>query len=295
MSTNRNGAEEIRLKDLGIHFLRRWKSMLLAAVLLAAALGGWQAVKVSAAHRDGGKTKEETRYEQELAFYEESMANGEKNVAKRRRNLDRKTAYGENSLLMNLDPENVWAAEKKYLVTGAEEGAAQDIAAAYTAAMEGEHDEAALQEAFGTDNAGYAKEVVSIAAVPGENSFTVRVLAADAEKAGKGMEYAAKRIEEAEPAAQAVGSHTLRALDEGISRQILPELTDKQNALADTIEKYQHSLREAERTLISVREGVPVRPGNPVVRWAVTGGVLGLLAMAAVYLTTFLRKKEAGE
>ena len=301
MSTNRNAGQEIRLKDLGLHFLKRWKSLLLAALLLAAALGGWQAVKVAAAHRDGGQTKDEARYAHDLALYQELTANAEQNVRDRRAQLNARTGYREHSILMNLDPENVWTAEKKYLVSAAGEnaegsGSLLDAAAAYTGAMDGEHEEAALLEAFGTDNAGYARETVSIAMVPGENSFTVRVFAADAEKAAKGLEYVSKRIEAAEHAAQEICGHTLRVLNEGVSRQILPELAETQSRLTGAIEEYEAAVRESERLLQNRRESIPSEPGNPVVRWAVAGGVLGLLAMAAVYLTTFLRKKnEAGE
>lgn len=293
MKTNQNKdyPEEIRLKDLRAHFLRRWKSILLIAVLLAGILGGWQAVRVGNARRDGGKTKAELRYEQDLALYQETTANAEKALADRRSQLEERTAYRDHSLLMNLDPENVWTAERKYLAGGLEEPAsAADVLAVYTGAMGTEHDEAALLEAFGTGNAGYAREVVSVESVPGENSFTVKVYAADAEKAGKGMAYVSGKIAEAEKTAQGIAGHTLQVLNEGVSRQVLPELSEKKSVLTDRIGAFEGAVREAERKLRSARESMPGEPGNPVVRWAVAGGILGLLGMLAVYLTTFLRK-----
>ena len=182
MKTDEQG---IRLKDLWLHYRRRWKSILLVTVLFAAILGGWQAIRVSNIHGKGEKTKDELRYERDMATYHEVLSNAEHNVAERKRQVEESYAYRDGSILLNLDPEDLWIAEKKYLVSLPEGGAAGDVLAAYTGAMGVDHDASALLAAFGTENAGYAGEVVSIAAEPAENSFTVRVYGASEEVAKK--------------------------------------------------------------------------------------------------------------
>lgn len=291
VGVNTTENQEIRLKDLWVYFLRRWKSILLVTVLLGAALGGWQYFSVKKVHDAGGLTKEEARYEQELAVYRSDLETAQGNADLIMAALDERMAYRNNSLLMNLDPENVWAAEKKYLVS-MEEGSATDVLAVYSGVMITDHDEDALLEAFGTSNAGYAGELVSIKADSAENSFTVTVLGSGKETAEKGLAYVSKKIEEAEKQAQRVGGHTLQVLNEGVSVIVLTDLIAKQGRLGDEIEGQEDSLTKARRRLNNVLESMPIKPGNPVVRWAVTGAVLGLLGMCAVYLTMFLKKKK---
>ena len=289
MKTNEQG---IRLKDLFRHYARRWKSILLVTVLFAALLGGWQAIKVSNIHGKGEKTKDEMRYERDMATYHEVLSNAEHNVAERKQQVEERYAYRDGSLLLNLDPENLWIAERKYLVSPVRPETGGDILTVYTGAMGVEHDASALLEAFGTENAGYAGEVVSIAAESAENTFTVRVYGASAEAAKKGLDYVCGKISEAEAWAQGIGAHTLTALEEGTSSGILPELTEKKAALTDATYTSERALREAERILDNAKESYPSDPGDPVVRWAVAGGVLAFLAMLGIYLTTFLRMKR---
>ena len=291
MTAERNS--EIRWKDLFAHFLRRWKSILAVTVLCALILGGWQYFSVKKVHDAGEKTKEEARYEEELATYQTNIKNAQDDVEGCIVVWKNRTAYRDHSLLMNLDPENAWAAEKKYVISDVSESA-EDILAVYTGAMTSDHEESAIMEAFGTEKAGYAKEVVSITSDPAENSFTVKVLAAEKEKAEKGLAYVAGKIAEAEKTAQGIGTNTLRPLTEGVSMTVIPELMDKQHKLVNTIAEDEDSITRAKRVLTNVQESKPYDPGDPVVRWAVTGAVLGLVLMLAIYLTSFLRKKDNG-
>ena len=282
---------EIRWKDLFSHLLHRWKSILAVTVLCAVALGGWQYFGVKKAHDAGEKTKEEARYEKELSTFEENLATAQGDVNYFTNLCQERITYRDNSLLMNLDPNNLWIAEKKYRVSGADESAA-DVLAVYTGAMKTEHEKAEILEAFGTENAGYARELVKIIPEAEENSFTVTVWGSDKEKAEKELAYVSGKIEEAEKRAQEIGNHTLRVLSEGASESVLEELISKQSTLANQIADDKDDITRAKRTLNNVQESKPYEPGDPVVRWGVTGAVLGFVLMIAIYLTTFLRKKE---
>lgn len=283
---------EIRINHLFSHFLRRWKSILVVTVICAAVLGGWQYFSIKKTHDAGAQTKEEARYAQELADFQEKLKNAQENVEESTAICEDHKAYRQNSILMNLDPNNVWIAEKKYRVSGAEESAAPDLLAAYTGAMSSDHDKDAVLEAFGTDNAGYARELVNITADSAENSFTVTVWAADRERAEKELAYVSGKIEETKKQAAGIGQHTLKVLNEGASVNVLESLIVKRDALAEQIADNEDTIVRAKRSLRNVLESKPFEPGDPVVRWAVTGGVLGFLLMIAIYLTTFLRKKE---
>ena len=288
---NREYDAEYRLKDVFFHVLYRWRSILLVMVLCAAVIGGWQAFSVNAAHQAGNKTKDELRYEQEMEAYQQNVADAQKKLEKNRDVLEERLAYRDGSLLMQLDPENAWAAERVYLVSGTEESAA-DVLAVYSGAMISDHDEAALEDAFGTSNAGYANEVVTIAANSEENTFRVTVYATERETAEKELAYVARKVEEAEKSAQDIGQHTLQVVNEGVSRQILTELTKNKSDLNDEINKYKDKVKTSERNLKGAEENEPLHPGDPVTRGALTGAGLGLLAMIGAYLITFMRRSR---
>lgn len=282
---------EIRMKELISYFARRWKSILAVTVLCTAILGGWQYLSVKKTHDAGEQTREEARYASELAAYETNLENAQREADFLSGVLADRAAYRDNSLLMNLDPENVWVAEKKYLISGAD-GSTGDILTAYTGAMAAVHDEAAILEAFGTENPGYARELVSITSDPAENSFTVSVWGSEEENVRKGLTYVSGKIAEAEKTAQSMGGHTLRELNEGASRTVYPGLTGMKANLGEQILKDEENVTSAKRSLNNVLESKPFKPGDPVARWTITGGVMGFLVMIAIYLTGFLRKKE---
>ena len=280
---------EIRMKDLFTYFLKRWKSILAVTVLCVVVLGGWQWISIKKAHDAGTQTKEEARYTTDLADFQENLANAQGDVNYFTKIWQERVAYRDNSILMNLDPNNVWIAEKKYLVSGAGDSA-EEILPIYTGAMTADHDEAEILEVFGTRNAGYARELVKITADNTENSFTVTVWAANEEKARKELAYVSGKIEEAGKKAQAIASHTLKELNEGASQSVLESLISKQSTLQGQIEDDADDINRAKRTLRNVEESRPFEPGDPIARWAITGAVLGFLLMIAIYLTTFLRK-----
>ena len=278
---------EVRIRDLLFHLLYRWRSILLVALLCGIVFGVWQYISVDATHKAGNKTKDEQRYEQNLASYQATVAEEKAKLEQWQALLEERLAYQDHSLLMQLDSDNVWTAEKKYTVSGAGESAAE-VLAAYTGAMATEHDGAALREAFGTENAGYVNEVVSIAADSAENSFRAAVYAPTKEAAEKGLSYVAGKIEEAGTKAQEIAPHTLQAVSEGSSLQILEGLTKKKSDLLDEIFKYKDKVKTSQKNVNGAMENEPLAPGDPVKSRAVTGAGLGLLAMIAIYLVSFL-------
>ena len=284
---NREYNPEVRIRDLLFHLLYRWRSILLAVLACGIVFGAWQYFSVDAVHKAGNRTKDEQRYEQNLASYQATVADESEKLEQWRALLNERLERQDKSLLMQLDPENVWAAEKKYLVIGVE-GSAADVLAVYTGAMIADHDGAALLEAFGTNNAGYVSEVVSFSTDSAENSFRVTVYASTKEAAEKGLAYVAGKIEEAGARAQEVAPHTLQAVSEGVSLQILEDLTQKKRTLHDEILMYKDKVKNAEENLAGAKENEPLAPGDPVKKWTLAGAGLGLLAMIGIYLISFL-------
>ena len=287
---NREYTPEVRIRDLVFHILYRWRSILLVTLLCALALGAARYFSVKAARDAGNMTRDELRYEQELADYGTDLANAQEKVETWRTLYTERVTYRDGSLLMQLDPDNAYAAERKYLVQG-NGGLMTDVLAVYTGAMITDHDPASLEEAFGTTSPGYAGEVVSIIGNSAENSFRVSVYASSEEAARKGLEYVAGRIEEAGVRAQQIAPHTLQVIGESLSSgQVIEGLAQRKGELNDEIYKYRDWQKTAERNLSGVEENLPLPPGDPTVRWALAGAGLGLLAMIGIYLISFLRR-----
>ena len=285
---------EIRVKDAFFHLLYRWRSILLAVILCAAVLGGYQYLRVNADHRAGNLTKEEQRYERDLAYYRDTLEKSQQGLEEWEELLQEQYAYRDHSLLMKLDSDNSWAAEKKYVVSGAGDALA-DVLAVYTGAMETGHDEVSLEEAFGTPVAGYVKEIVSIRAADGENAFLVTVFGTDREAAEKGLAYVSRKIEETEKQAQETASHTIQVAAEGVSRAYPPEFMEKKYAANEEIAKCESKVRSATKALFNAEESMPVKQGDPVVRRAIAGAVLGLLGMIFIYMTAFAQRGKLRE
>lgn len=286
---NKEYDPEIRVRDAFFHLLYRWRSILLAMILCAAVFGDYQYLRVNAAHGAGNQTKEEQRYARDLAYYQETLEDSQRNLEEWEKLLQEQYAVRDHSLVMKLDAENTWAAEKKYVVSGTGDSAA-DVLAVYTGAMETDHDEAALEEAFGTPVAGYVKEITAIRTVDCENAFRVTVYAAGREAAEKGLGYVCRKVEEAEKRAQAVAPHTLQDAGEGVARAFLPEFAERQYAVNEDVARHESKVRTAQKALFNAEESMPVAQGNPVVRWAIAGAVLGLLGMIVVYLTSYAQR-----
>ena len=148
---NKEYINEVQLKDLLYHFVYRWKSILLVILVCAAALGGFQYLREKKQASTQGQTKEEIVYEQNLATYQSSLATAQDTTERIRQLYEEKKTYLDASLLAPLDANDVCVAERRYIVTNMP-GSVWDVLVTYTAAMDVNHDEQALINAFGTSS-----------------------------------------------------------------------------------------------------------------------------------------------
>ena len=97
--------EEIDLIDLLFYLLRRWRPIMLAALLFAAILGAY---KVTTGVREQQNTelvqKEKERYEADKTVYEQTKDGYERDIASLLKSMEAQDAYLENSVLMKINP-----------------------------------------------------------------------------------------------------------------------------------------------------------------------------------------------
>ena len=110
--------EEINLKQLLVYVLRKWRSMLAAAVILGLLLGGVKMAKGFLDFQDPEKVEESVK-EAELAQenYDTARSQLTNQMAEYNRQIDDYRKYQENSLYMKIDPYAVYKESVTYVVT----------------------------------------------------------------------------------------------------------------------------------------------------------------------------------
>ena len=93
--------QEIDLKDLLFVLLYRWRILLLAAVIGAALLGGYKAVKGNAKQTDLPQTES---YQEELDNYEREKLAIETSIENLENSMDEQNHYLAEAPLMQINP-----------------------------------------------------------------------------------------------------------------------------------------------------------------------------------------------
>ncbi len=295
MQINREYEPEINLKDLFIHVLYRWRSLLIAALIGAILLGGYQYFSLKKVHDEGKLTKEERQYELDLQAYQEDLKSNRNKVAEYTKKLSEQDAYKSESLYINLNPRNVWTASKKYLIkvdqsvidalpAGSVIDPADSILPVYTALLSGVDDET-LSETFGTDNPEYIRELISVGTNTGDNTVTILVKGDSRETVQKGIACLNEQILAiSSDKAQTINPHQILLIGEETYIQIDENLVKKQDDLAKAMENNQKTLQEARVKLDELESKEELtKPGTHIIKMSVIGLIVGAILLAVFY------------
>ncbi len=119
--TNEDEESEISLVDLLYHILRRWRSILLFAVLFCVLLGGFKLVKGIRTLGSVDLKEEQKNYESQLEGYTISKEHLENQINELTDAIQDKEDYYEHSVLMKLDPKQAYKSTATFVVTDAGE------------------------------------------------------------------------------------------------------------------------------------------------------------------------------
>ena len=309
MQLNKNHIVEINLRKLFFHILYRWRSILIAALIGALLSCGYQYLSIKKVHDAGELTKEERQYQINLQQYKEELASNQNTIKVYSKLLQEQNEYLNNSIYIQLSPQNVWVASSKYLVKpdqNAENALASNsaidpadsILPLYSAPLSKVTNEEELKEAFGTDKTEYINELVIVSTSAENNTVTIFVLGESKEAAQSGLALLNEQMEKiANEKTNDITPHKLlrvsdnitRGLDSvsrGLDREMAAkiDLSDKQAALGKTTEENQKTLQKARQRLDELEtNGEPVEPGYHLVKMAVIGFVLGAFLMVFLY------------
>lgn len=117
---------EINLLDLLHYILRRWRSVLVCAVLFCVLLGGFKVVKGIGTLGSADLKEDQKNYESQLEGYTISKEHLENQIQALTQSIQNKEDYYDHSVLMKLDPKTAYRGTLTFVVADAGEVSATE-------------------------------------------------------------------------------------------------------------------------------------------------------------------------
>lgn len=114
---NNDDEREIDLVQLMLLCVRKWKPIIIAAVILAVIMAGYKGMTGVNALRSNTESAEDADAEAELEQYKTAKAAYEDQLKRVSKMIDDNNTYKESSVLMQLDPNNYYSASSMYYVS----------------------------------------------------------------------------------------------------------------------------------------------------------------------------------
>lgn len=303
-----NKDRELNLKALCFCVARKWKWMLVAALVLALALGAFRGWKSLSAVMDGQYLAAlKAAYEDSFADYQNQFAALNTKINHVQDDIRNHKAYMEESVLMRIDYRNTWTAtiqlyiatEENDFVSGAGTGytRADLIADAYRNLLLDNRELAAIGEKLNIAPQ-YLRELISVP-LPTYHEYqegplvTVTVRGKDAESVQSMMDALLGSLNTIrDEIADSMGKHTMNTVSTNVIAVVDENVADAQEDAADRLldyvdylEKYRYDLNQLS---------VPGMPDLSVssaiksaIKYAVVGFLGGVFLVAAVACVSF--------
>ncbi len=289
--------EEINLKQLVIYVLRKWRTMLAAAVVLGLILGGLKAAKGFMDLQDPEKV-EESRKESELAQqnYETAKNQLTNQMAEYNRQLDDYREYAENSLYMKIDPYTVYKESVTYVVTtdyqilpnmtyqslnwmGPVLSAYTSVAMSITLNDLSPEGRAGLSEEWDADS---LDKLIVVETETDDGKLTITASAESEVRAKAIMSAIKEKVEgNQENISKAAGEHKLNVVSEKSSITVDQDMiTDRETRLRNISTLREAADKAVEKyNKLSEPKDESLSTGN-VIKWGIKFAILGCLAGA---------------
>ena len=293
---NNTYEQEIDLKDLIFYILKRWRSVLFIAVVLAVLIGGSKIWPGALKYQNKQYLAElQETYDTDLKNYRVTKEGYERNIETLTQNIDYEEKYEKNSVLFQLDPYNKWVAKMDlFLEINEENGVitmvdpADSLVKAYSSILRSESSlkEASKENAIETR---YLRELINIEENIDGNMITVSVTYKDGEGAQKILGNILEGVNARQSELKSsLGTHSVILMNGETSMVADQELADSQNERVNSLSEMQTRLEEAQRSLDELEE--PQAPTGlsfkGVLKSAVKYGVLG--AILGGFMTAFV-------
>ena len=299
MQLNKKYEREISLRDMFFHILYHWRSILIAIVVLALALGGY-------AHLNNMRTKSKNaaKSTETTTVADPVRENYEASNRLYSQLMDEEREYLKRSILMKVNPKQVWKATAVYMVIPEEQDAGAvpagysvgaQIAAVYPTLLFDGVDAKVVKKIFGEDEMFYIREIVKGTAIPNSASFQVDVIGTDKQMAKDGLKYFDKLILEASQGEiQQAQKHRIAKITAETRQVVDIEAESRQATVAKEMTTYQNAVITNTKAIDTNGGSGGSSSGKKKSRlvYGILGGILGLLLMICIHGTMYLLSKK---
>lgn len=296
MHMNQDYERQISLRDLFFHVLYRWRSIIAAALIGAVLLGGYAWLRNRGAENASTEAiPDETELAASLQY------NFQTSNELYQKMLDENIEYREKSILMKVNPYQVWSATAVYTVimtdpqsipAGTMLDPAVPIAATYPSLIYHDMDEGRLKSIYGETNLHYINEIVSIRAVSETGTFRINTIGTTKEMAEAGLAFFEEIILNASNGEiQKMGGHKLVRLS-GYTRQVFnADIESNQIAVAKNIATYQTAITNNNNAINKgpvITEKKSGGFGRSIKLMTIIGFILGAMLLTGLYIVLYL-------
>lgn len=306
MEQRRSYEQEIDLKDLMFAVLRKWRLIIVIAVIFAMLLGGIKCVKGLGQLQDAEYVKKnQETYDASVDQYNATKERLEKEIVNLSESIESQQEYKDESILMNINPYDEYVESATFYISTdytimpgmvyQNPNTAASILKGYMSiAQNGEMYNYVLGRMSNSIGIRYLKELVKIEPDYDNNMLNITVIADTEKRAGDVMRYIKDSIaDSSDNLTESIGEHEINLVDESRYVTVDLELDKKQKEFSDTMDQLDTSLTEKTKELEDLEE-----PANTLlskgsilkrsIKYAVLGGVLGAFMAVFFVCVAFL-------
>lgn len=308
--------DTVTLKELLAIAVRRGKLILILAVVFALLLGAVQGIRQvqNARSEDYSPETLEEQYQEALDAYNEERESLEESIQQKQDQLDSQEEYNDESLLMTLNPLNLYTStvnlvvdhvvfppmEQTILAESTLDFQTAKIQSQYQLYWDSVDLQTALEDQPYPDAKDtYLRELVSLKILDG-GVLSVSAYG-DSEADARALADAAVNclLDGQQVIAQSACAHSFTTLSRVTKDVISTDIESRQETNLSNVESYSEELEDLQTQLEELKE--PVKGSAPTVlsiaksaiRWAVLGAVLGVILGMAWALVTYLFRNRA--
>lgn len=302
---NNTYEQEIDLKDLMFAVFRKWRPIILAAIILGVLLGGYKVGSGLLKQRSSEFVQTaQDDYQLDLSMYEKTKSSYEREIDNLKANLEYQEDYYSSSVLMQISPYDKCVAsadifvktelpeiiDNKYIMVT---DRADSFLRAYSSFVA---QNAGLKAA---DNMGITPnnfhELVTVDVDYESNMLNIAVAYLDEKGAGDLLEGILNDLQSEFTDMQAnMGEHQMLVLNQNVASVTDLNLLNLQKSNSDMLVTLQKTLQEREKALDELKEpSMPAALSNTAllksgIKYGVLGGVLGAFMAVFIICVVFL-------
>ncbi len=290
---------EIDLKDLVYRCLKKWRKIVIGAIVIALIAALFQVYSGMRIMMDKNKLEEaEARYEIVLNDHEATGERLRTNIVNLRAQSERQQEYNKKSELMKIDPMNKWVGNFQFYINSKYQidpslsyqniDLTNRLVSAYANYLQsGEFYNELLGQINSIDEIRFLTEIYNVSAEPGIATITLNCVGKSEADIRSLLDFVKLKITERSEAIRTViGDHSVEILTESVYSTIDLGLDEMQKANILAISEYANSIGEKNEELSKWEEEPEPKKEfgtkytvKEAIKYLILGGIIGLFVM----------------